>query len=112
MKLDYFPPKGTRYDWHPPPLTHLPWSSRIELSGFPRNITMYVWRKDSGLYQGRAEFRDIKYKDHYKTTPQYKDPLKALLATEKLASKLLDEQNLPGWAEEALALGWRPPSSR
>jgi hypothetical protein len=109
MELDYFPPQGTKYEWNPPSLRHKPWTSRLTFSDHHRFLVMYVSRNDKGLYLGWVDFRDLHYKNHIVRTRNFVDPLKALLATEKLAGKLVAQQNLPAWAEEALSKGWRPP---
>lgn len=73
---------------------------------------MNVGRLDTLEYWGSVRFWDIYGEIHNASTPLGAEPRPVLLACEALAEKILAEQNLPPWAEEALALGWRPPSKR
>lgn len=113
MELDYFPPRGTKYEWSPPVLKLRPWTARIELPGDRRYAILHVSRSADTLYHGFVRFYDLQGVKHEKETGRYLDPKEALLATEALAEAMVAEENrkLPSWANEALAAGWRPPKS-
>lgn len=111
MDKDYFPPKDSKlkWIWNPPDLRHKPWWARMQFFDQYRKMTLQVSRDDcSGKYIGSVQFSDLNGIFHYKMTRKIIDPKEALLATEKIADKMLADQNLPFWAEEALKAGWRP----
>jgi len=107
-KLDYFPPKGTKYLWASPPLQHGSWTLNIKTIVWPQSCFCSVDRNDKG-YIGQVSFYPIT-RNRFRTikkTRFFKNPLKALLATEKIADGLLEKDTKP-WMREALAAGWRP----
>jgi hypothetical protein len=66
--------------------------------------------RGSAGYFGLLRFKSINGgKTVTRKTRYYKTPLSALWAIEKAGDKFLKEDTRP-WMEEALKLGWRPPS--
>lgn len=113
-ELDYFPPKGSKYEWHPPILRNGAWSCYIQTASKGRNewgIKLNVWLNGANEYCGFAEIKTLHGPYVSAQILRVKHPLEALLATEALGELLLkaERDHTPPWALEALALGWRPP---
>lgn len=64
---------------------------------------------DDHRYHGHVYFYDLQGRKHEREVIEG-EPLAAVLAAEEMARTLLAEQDLPPWGEEALRLGWHPPS--
>jgi len=111
-KLDYFPPKGTKYVWENPSLQHSPWIVILPALCWPQSCICSVDRTEKG-YRGRVSFRSIDCNKLRveKSTRYFKNPLKALLATENIADELLKNDIKP-WMKKAINAGWRPPAQR
>jgi hypothetical protein len=109
-KLDYFPPKGTKYVWDSPVLQNRPWMTDMKGICWPQYCVCAVDRNKNGYY-GYLRFTPLNYEKtgvHLeKRTRFFKDPLKALLAIEKIADRLLAKDTKP-WMKEAVKAGWRP----
>lgn len=108
--LDYFPPKGTKYEWGSKSLQHRPHLCLIQPLG--HSTAQYALLScsyfEGGYYQATVEFNSINHKRKYVNTRYYKKELAACLAAEKIADELLSKDT-PPWAMEALKCKWRPP---
>lgn len=110
LAKDYFPPADSRYRWHPPGLRHLPWWHHYTFAANdPRKCTLEVNRFAQG-FRGMVLFYDTLGNRRQKMTRFYMDPLRAIRVTEELGDAMIAKENRPGWVDEALRLGWRPPA--
>jgi hypothetical protein len=112
-ELDYFPPKGTKFQWGSKELQYSPWYCNLgkqrEPGIWPSPLSVLLC---VDLIQGQ-------YKWHVKTwdfshrssniSGVATTALEACLAAECAGERFLDEQ-LPDWVRVALANNWRPPA--
>lgn len=112
--LDYFPPKGTRWQWSTKALNYSSWTCNVarqrepQLTLWPMDVIAWVdVREDDGRFlwgvnvidwtHGRRTFRGDET-----------DALRACRAAEACAELAIDEL-LPDWIRTALTNKWRPP---
>ena len=107
---EYFPPLGSRYEWHPPGLTNRPWWHRYKFSLRDRRACCLEVDHLNVGYRGHITFYDTRGVRHYRKTRIYASALTAMKKAEMIGDALIKSENLPAWAEEAIRLGWRPPS--
>lgn len=111
--LEYHPPKGTKWVWHPKALNYSPWNCDLSrqkepgLDLWPLSILLHVC-KSKGEWLWFARTVDFKHK-RTTLTGSSDDPLKACLAAEEAGEHILAEF-LPDWVRTALANKWRPPA--
>ena len=111
---DYFPPKGTTWQWGHKALNHSPWHCNLtrqkepDLHPFPLAAHLSVSLQDDGLYLWIVDMSDFRYQ---RTTKQgiCKTALEACLEAEHTGEAYLTAM-LPDWVRTALTNGWRPPS--
>ena len=107
--IEYLPPRGTKYKWEPPSLTHRPIGCSVPILTWPQSLTLYVDKTERG-YQGLLSFYSINGGSLVrKHTRYYKTALSACKAIERVGDGLLKADTQP-WMKKALKLKWRPPA--
>mgnify|MGYP001335384628 CR=1 FL=1 len=115
FELDYFPPSGTRWQWHPKTLNYSPWYCNFskqrepELNLWPMSINLQVDRKGEKW----VWIVDVINFQHERSHVRGEagTSLEACLAAEAAGQTLLNDL-LPDWARTALENKWRPPATR
>lgn len=108
-RIEYLPPKGTKYEWAPPSLTHRPIACRPPTLTHPQSLLLSVDKLEKG-YRGYLVFYSINGSPRVeKRTRLYKSSLPACKAIEKMGDELLKADTQP-WMKKALKLKWRPPA--
>lgn len=108
-KIEYLPPKGTKYKWAPPSLTHRPIMCSVPILTWPQSLGLSVDKSERG-YQGYLVFKFINGGSLVrKRTRYFKTALSACKAIEKMGDELLKADTQP-WMKKALKLKWRPPA--
>lgn len=115
---EYFPPKGSKYEWKPKSLNYSPWACDIAAQMCPPAITdKFLWPlsiilrvdlRESGKYRWSVDVRPWKGED-FTLCGETATGLEALLAAEQVGERIFHEQ-MPEWTVRALAEGWRSPS--
>lgn len=106
--IEYLPPKGTKYEWHPPSLVNRPIGCNVETLCWPQSLNLQCDKTAQGYY-GRLTFYSINGgKAVVKTTRFFKTALSACRAIERAGDALLKADTKP-WMREALKMKWRPP---
>jgi len=105
--LDYFPPKGTKYEWGAKALNYSPWVCRM-WEHWPASIVARVSKTEDGVYQWRVEVCNFR---HQRKTLEgtANDGLAACKAAEEVCEAEKALLWLP-WMDEAVKAGWRPPA--
>ena len=109
---DYFPPKGTKFQWAPKVLNHSPWTCAISrqmhpnLYLFPLSVcanvdlieNTFVWTVTVAGF------------NHSRTTRSGKERTAAdACFRAEAVGQAETNKSLPDWAITALTHGWRPP---
>lgn len=116
VELAYFPPRGTKYKWHPKSLNYSPWTCRLSDEReskirFKTDMSVACTvDKIDGKYKWNIEVRhwdpNVKVR---RITGMTDDPLKACLEAERVGDVELGKM-LPDWVRTALENNWRPPA--
>jgi len=104
--LDYFPPNGTKYPWHPKRLNTSPWVC-LFWACWPAEVQAYVDRKEDGQFIWWVTVCAFDF-----SRQTYEGTASGALAACQEAEKCAEEQKgllFQPWMEQALAAGWRPP---
>lgn len=112
QELDYFPPRGTNYEWGRKELTYSPWGCALAdqlgpKDHWPMNVHLYVDLTD-GKYKWDVKVHGWKHADRFWVSGSCDDPLEACLEAEAAGAAEYAKLT-PEWVRAALANGWRPP---
>lgn len=112
MNLPYFPPKGTRFQWNPPGLVHLPWTVWPKDSIISAKLTVcglddakFKWCVNVWEIPVSNDLMDMTHSGICTTG------LEACLAAEARYERIISEYVEP-WMIKAHENGWRIPNRR